>query len=104
MSSTNIDWDALQLFCSVRGQAHKVSARINNIAPGYILTPLTQRVHQIERPDQPSKATGKILAIVPSGVMDMEEDIQTGYGGAKWAQVLEEEGFTKLTTLFPTKA
>ncbi|SMQ47043.1 unnamed protein product [Zymoseptoria tritici ST99CH_3D7] len=118
------------LFCSVRGQAHKVNARINNIAPGYILTPLTQRVHQIERPDQPSKATGlvlpwasidhvvdgvgrcavdektagKTLAIVPSGVVDMEEDIPTGYGGAKWAQVLEEEGFTKLTTLFPTKA
>jgi 5'-hydroxyaverantin dehydrogenase len=49
------------LFCSLRSQAHKLNARINNVAPGYILTPLTQRVHEIERPDQPSKATGLVL-------------------------------------------
>lgn len=53
------------LFRSLRGEVHKLNARINNIAPGYILTPLTQKVHQIERPEEPSKATGYVLPWAP---------------------------------------
>lgn len=33
----------------------------------------------------------------------MEEDYEKGYGGAKWTTMLEEEGFTKLENLFPSK-
>ncbi|CZT24754.1 uncharacterized protein RCC_10482 [Ramularia collo-cygni] len=117
------------MFRSLRSQMYRLNARVNNIAPGYILTPLTQKVHQIERPDEPSKATGLVLpwapieyvvdgvgrcavdeqtdgrtlAIVPSGVIDMEEDYETGYGGNKWTSMLEEEGFTKMPGLFPPK-
>ena len=42
------------LFRSIRSTAHKLDVRVNNIAPGYVLTPLVKRVHQIERPDQTS--------------------------------------------------
>lgn len=53
------------LFRSLRGEMHKVNARVNNIAPGYILTPLTQKVHRIQRPEEPSKATGYVLPWAP---------------------------------------
>lgn len=46
---------------------------------------------------------GRTFAIVPSGVIDMEEDHEKGYGGAKWTAMLEEEGFTKLENLFPSQ-
>lgn len=32
---------------------------------GYVLTPLTKKVHQIESIDQPSKATGFVLPWTP---------------------------------------
>lgn len=53
------------MFRSIRSQAGKVNARINNIAPGYVLTPLTKKVHRIERPEEPSKATGLVLPWTP---------------------------------------
>ena len=53
------------LFRSIRSQANKVNARVNNIAPGYVLTPLTKKVHQIDDPSQPSKATGLVLPWTP---------------------------------------
>lgn len=53
------------MFRSIRSQAGKVNARVNNIAPGYVLTPLTKKVHRIERPEEPSKATGLVLPWTP---------------------------------------
>ena len=53
------------MFRSIRSQASKVNARINNLAPGYVLTPLTKKVHRIERPEEPSKATGVVLPWTP---------------------------------------
>lgn len=53
------------MFRSIRSQTHKVDARVNNIAPGYVLTPLTKKVHKIERIDEPSKATGRVLPWTP---------------------------------------
>lgn len=53
------------LFRSIRADGKKVNARINNIAPGYVLTPLTKKVHQIDSIDQPSKATGFVLPWTP---------------------------------------
>lgn len=53
------------LFRSLRGQMHKVNARVNNIAPGYILTPLTKQVHGIERVEEVSKATEYVLPWAP---------------------------------------
>ena len=32
------------MFRSIRSMTHKVGARVNNIAPGYVLTPLTKKV------------------------------------------------------------
>ena len=55
------------MFRSIRNNASKVNARVNNIAPGYVLTPLTRKVHQIESEDQPSKATGYVLPWTPIG-------------------------------------
>ena len=139
------------MFRSIRGNASKVNARVNNLAPGYVLTPLTKKVHQIDNPEEPSKATGFVLpwtpiehvveacgrcavdegtdgtlclprlrciskyllqklillsgrscAIMPSGVIDLEEDFATGYGGQKTCEVLENEGITALfPALFP---
>ena len=37
----------LGLFRSIRSQAHRGDARVNNVVPGYVLTPLTRKVHQI---------------------------------------------------------
>lgn len=117
------------LFRSIRYQAHRVNARVNNLLPGYILTPLTKKVHQIENPNEPSKATGyklpwapidfvveacakcavddgvdgRSLGIFPSGVVDIEEDVETGYGGNKILEVMEQDGFTKIPSLFPGK-
>jgi 5'-hydroxyaverantin dehydrogenase len=117
------------LFRSIRSQAHRVNARVNNLVPAYILTPLTKKVHQIERPEEPSKATGYVLpwtpieyvvegcgrcavdntldgralAIMPSGVIDINEDFETGYGGDRWAKMLEQEGLTAIPSLFPKK-
>lgn len=53
------------MFRSIRSQGNKVNARVNNIAPGYVLTPLTKKVHQIDDPSQPSKATGFVLPWTP---------------------------------------
>lgn len=53
------------LFRSVRSLAHKMHLRVNNIAPGYVLTPLVKRVHEIERPEQVSKKAGKVLPWTP---------------------------------------
>ena len=53
------------MFRSIRSVGSKVNARINNIAPGYVLTPLTKKVHQIDDPKQPSKATGHVLPWTP---------------------------------------
>lgn len=53
------------MFRSIRRAVDKVNARVNNIAPGYVLTPLTKKVHQIDDPKQPSKATGHVLPWTP---------------------------------------
>ena len=118
------------LFRSIRSQAHRVNARVNNLVPGYVLTPLTKKVHQIERPEEPSKATGYVLpwapieyvveacarcavddtldgralAVMPSGVIDINEDVETGYGGERWVKMLEKDGFMDIPSLFPKKA
>lgn len=117
------------LFRSIRSQTHKVNARVNNLLPGYVLTPLTKKVHQIDDPSQPSKATGYVLpwapieyiveacarcavddemdgralAIMPSGVIDIDEEVDTGYGGHKLLKVLEQDGFFDIPSLFPKK-
>lgn len=44
---------------------------------------------------------GRTLGIFRSGVIDMEEDFASGYGGGKWRQVLEDEGLAKLHSLLP---
>jgi hypothetical protein len=41
---------------------------------------------------------GRSFAIMPSGIIDLEEDFDKGYGGPKSAEVLESEG---ITALFP---
>lgn len=117
------------LFRSIRSQAHRVNTRVNNLVPGYILTPLTKKVHRIERPEEPSKATGfvlpwapieyvveacvrcavddnldgRALAVMPSGVIDINEDVETGYGGERWVKMLERDGFMDIESLFPKK-
>ena len=53
------------MFRSIRSQTGKVNARVNNIAPGYVLTPMVKRVHGIDRPGEPSKATGLDLPWTP---------------------------------------
>ena len=115
------------LFRSIRSQSHRVNARVNNLLPGYILTPLTKKVHQIENPSEPSKATGyilpwasidlvveacgrcatddeldgKSLAILPSGVIDIEEKVSTGYGGKGFLEWMRKDGFFDIPSLFP---
>ena len=53
------------LFRSIRPQAHRLGVRVNNIAPAYVLTPLTKKIHKIEDPKEPSKATGFVLPWAP---------------------------------------
>ncbi len=53
------------LFRSIRTQAHRFNVRVNNIAPAYVLTPLTKRIHKIDDPKEPSKATGFVLPWAP---------------------------------------
>ena len=53
------------MFRSIRSGTEKVNARVNNIAPGFVLTPLTKKVHRIESPEEPSKATGHVLPWTP---------------------------------------
>lgn len=132
------------LFRSIRSQAHRLNVRVNNLAPGYILTPLTKKVHQIESPEEVSKATGyklpwapieyvvdatchcavnesvdgelilfsvcsrlvlnaagRTFAIMPSGFIDQDEDFESGYGGAKYAELMKQDGLTTITSLFP---
>ena len=117
------------LFRSIRSQTHRVNARANCLLPGYILTPLTKKVHQIDDPNEPSKATGfvlpwapidlvvdacvrcltdqsmdgRALGIFPSGVIDIHEDVETGYGGKEILKVLEDDGFFNISSLFPKK-
>lgn len=41
---------------------------------------------------------------MPSGIIDIEEDYQTGYGGEKLVKVLEDEGIAALFPgVIPTK-
>lgn len=41
---------------------------------------------------------------MPSGVIDVEEDFEAGYGGEKVRRVLEEEGIAALfPEIIPTK-
>ena len=45
---------------------------------------------------------GRTLAIMPSGIIDLEEDFAHGYGGQKTCDTLEKEGITALfPALFP---
>lgn len=53
------------LFRSLRSQAYKLNMRVNNIAPGYVLTPLVKRVLGIERQEEPSKAAGWVVPWTP---------------------------------------
>ena len=118
------------LFRSIRSQTHRVNARVNNLVPGYVLTPLTKKVHQIEDPSEPSKATGyklpwapidyvveacgrcatddemdgRALGVFPSGVVDLDEEVESGYGGHKILQVLEQDGFFDIPSLFPKRS
>lgn len=39
---------------------------------------------------------GRTLGVFPSGVYDMLEDHEAGYGGIKWATMLDYEGYTDL--------
>ena len=106
------------LFRSIRSQVHKVNARVNNIAPGYVLTPLTQKVHRIERAEEVSKATGTVLpwakvgsvveavgrcavdegvdgrswSVVRSGYVDQKEDVDEGWGGDMYVKLMRDEG------------
>ena len=78
------------LFRSIRSQVHKVGARVNNIAPGYVLTPLTQKVHRIERGEEVSKATGTVLPW--AGVGSVVEcvgrcAVDEGVDGRSWCVV-----------------
>ena len=106
------------LFRSIRSQVHRVNARVNNIAPGYVLTPLTQKVHRIERPEDVSLATGTVLpwakvasvvecaarcavdervdgrswCVVRSGYVDQREDVDSGWGGDMYVKLMRDEG------------
>ncbi|TKA75059.1 hypothetical protein B0A55_05987 [Friedmanniomyces simplex] len=106
------------LFRSLRSQAYKLNMRVNNIAPGYVLTPLVRRVHGIEHPDEPSKAAGRVLpwtpiehvvaaachcavaedvhgrtfAIMLSGFFDIDEEVEAGWGGSNFVRMLERDG------------
>ena len=41
---------------------------------------------------------------MPSGIIDAEEDYETGYGGEKLARILEDEGIADLFPgIIPTK-
>lgn len=53
------------LYRSIRGPAHELNVRVNCLAPGYILTPLTKEIHGIESPDQVSKKAGIVLPWAP---------------------------------------
>lgn len=46
---------------SIRDTVNQLNTRVNNVAPGYVLTPLTKAIHGIDSPDQKSKATGTVL-------------------------------------------
>ncbi|KAK3627667.1 hypothetical protein LTR56_019119 [Elasticomyces elasticus] len=106
------------LFRSLRSQAYKLNMRVNNIAPGYVLTPLVKRVHGIERPEEVSKAAGRVLpwtpiehvvaatchcavsedidgrtfTIMPSGFFDIDETVDAGWGGPNMVGMLERDG------------
>ena len=41
---------------------------------------------------------GRSLAIMKSGIIDLEEDYDNGYGGPKSCEILESEG---IAALFP---
>ena len=47
---------------------------------------------------------GRSLMIMKSGIIDIEEDFATGYGGQKVCETFEKEGITDLfPSLFPKK-
>ncbi|KAK3647589.1 hypothetical protein LTR22_013643 [Elasticomyces elasticus] len=99
-------------------EAYKLNMRVNNIAPGYVLTPLVKRVHGIERPEEVSKAAGRVLpwtpiehavaatchcavsedidgrtfTIMPSGFFDIDETVDAGWGGPNMVDMLERDG------------
>ena len=115
------------LFRSIRSQAHRFNVRVNNIAPAYILTPLTKKIHKIDDPKEPSKATGYVLpwadiglvvdavarcatdeevdgrswSVSRSGYVDMKEDVEHGYGGKEYLELLERDGLFDIPSLFP---
>lgn len=69
--SYNTDYGAAKygvrgIFRSLRSEVQKLDCRVNSIAPGFILTPLTKRVHGIEEPRQPSKITGLVMPWAPT--------------------------------------
>jgi 5'-hydroxyaverantin dehydrogenase len=118
------------MFRSIRSQTARFNVRVNNIAPAYILTPLTKKIHKIDDPSQPSKATGYVLpwadikhvvdaagrcavdeevhgrtwSVSRSGYVDMKEEVETGYGGTGYLEVLERDGLMDIPSLFPHKA
>ena len=115
------------LFRSIRPQAHRFNVRVNNIVPAYILTPLTKKIHKIDDPTEPSKATGYVLpwadigyvvdavgrcatdeevdgrswSVSRSGYVDMNEDVEHGYGGKEYLELLERDGLFDIPSLFP---
>lgn len=78
------------MFRSIRSQAGRVGARVNNVAPGYVLTPLTKKVHRIESAEEPSKATGHVLPWTPienvveaCGLCSVDEAVDGGFSGVR---------------------
>ena len=48
---------------------------------------------------------GRSFGIMPSGVIDLEEDFESGYAGKKLCDTLEEAGITALfPDLYPQKS
>jgi 5'-hydroxyaverantin dehydrogenase len=69
--SYNTDYGAAKfgvrgIFRSIRSQVEKINCRVNLVAPGYILTPLTRKTHQIEIASQASKFSGLVLPWAPT--------------------------------------
>jgi 5'-hydroxyaverantin dehydrogenase len=69
-SSYNTDYGAAKfgvrgIFRSIRSQVQKIDCCVNLVAPGYILTPLTRKTHQIEDASEASKISGLVLPWAP---------------------------------------
>ena len=88
------------LFRSIRPQAHRFNVRVNNILPAYILTPLTKKIHKIDDPKEPSKATGFVLPWAPieyvvdaAGLCATDEGVDGTFIGASYTKALENRSF-----------